>query len=191
MNKELQITIIACAIVFAGISVLAVETVKSDLMSKGQLKSSETMNPESKKVNEIGELPSDIKNISIESLVKVPLSMVTKLDDSTIIQKTITGLIIPEDNTLVWGTVQGKVINPAPGHPVIIQFFKSLDGAPVHVAQVDLNDDDTFVYKFRLFSINDGITTNIFDGDYYVVVFRTLSTTSDSTIIEPQIFKNS
>ena len=190
MNKQLQITVIACAIVFAGISVLAAETMNSNQVIKPELKkSSEMMMPESnmaskvvesdlKKVNEIGELPPNIKNISIESLAESPLSIVKRLDDSTSLQKTITGLSISEDNKLPWGTVQGIVTNPAPGHPVIIQFFKSLDGAPVHVAQVDLNDDGTFEYKFRLFSINDGITTNIFDGEYYIIIFRTLSTSA-------------
>ena len=168
MNKQLQITVIACAIVFAGISVLAAETMNSDQVIK----------PELKKVNEIGELPPDIKNTSIKSLAESPLSIVKRLDDSTSLQKTITGLSISEDNKLPWGSVHGIVTNPAPGHPVIIQFFKSLDDAPVHVAQVDLNDDNTFEYKFRLFSINDGITTHIFDGQYYIIIFRTLSTSS-------------
>lgn len=190
MKRELQITIIACAIVFAGISVLAVETMNIDQVTKPQLKkSSETMMPESNmaskvvepelmKTNEIGELPPDIENISIESLTKSPLSMVKRLDENTSIQKTITGLIIPEDNEFPWGTVNGKVTNPVPGHPIIIQFFRSLDDVPVHVAQVDLNDDDTFEYKFRLFSIDDGKTTRIFNGEYYVLIFRTISTPS-------------
>ena len=196
MKRELQITIIACAIVFAGISVLAVETMNSDQVIKPQLKkSSETMMPESNmasnvvepelmKTNEIGELPPDIENKSIESLSEFPLSMVKRLDENTSIQKTITGIIIPEDNKFPWAKVNGKVTNPVPGHPVIIQFFKSLDDAPVHVAQVDLNDDNTFEYQFRLFSIDDGITTRIFDGEYYIQIFRTISTPSDSTVIE-------
>lgn len=179
MNKQLQITVIACAIVFAGISVLAAETMNSDQVIKPQLKkSSETIMPESNMASNVVELPPDIKNISIESLAESPLSIVKRVDDNTSIQKTITGLSISEDNKLPWGTVHGIVTNPAPGHPVIIQFFKSLDDAPVHVAQVDLNDDNTFEYKFRLFSINDGITTHIFDGEYYIIIFRTLSTSA-------------
>jgi len=85
-------------------------------------------------------------------------------------------LQIPEDNKFPWGTVTGKVINPALGHPVIIKFYKSLDEIPVHIAQIDLNDDNTFEYKFRLFSIDDGITTHIFEGEYYIEIFKTVNT---------------
>ncbi len=188
MNREIQITIIACAIVFSGITVLAFETMNTDQVTKPQLKkSSETMIPESnmaskvvepdlKKADEIIELPEDIKNKSVQSLIEFPLTLVKKLDDNNSLQKTITGINIPADNTFPWGTVKGKVTNPAPGYPVIIKFFKSLDDLPVHVAQVDLNDDNTFEYQFRLLSIDGGITTRAFDGEYYIEIFKTINT---------------
>jgi hypothetical protein len=188
MNREIQITIIACAIVFAGIAVLAVETMNSDQVIKPQIKRpSETIIPESnmaskvveqelKKADGNVELPKDIKNKSVESLIEFPITMMKTLDDKTSIHKTITGIIIPEDNEFPWGTVQGKVTNPALGHPVIIKFFKSLDDVPVHVAQVDLNDNNTFEYQFRLLSIDNDITTRIFDGEYYIEIFKTVNT---------------
>jgi len=185
MNREIQITIIACAIVFAGISALAAETMNSDQVSKPQIKtSSETVMPESNMASKVVEPElkktdesfQDIKNKSVKSLTQFPLTLIKKLDDGNSLQKTITGLNIPADNKFPWGTVQGKVTNPAPGYPVIIKFFKSLDDVPVHIAQVDLNDDNTFAYQFRLLSIDDGITTRIFDGEYYVEIFKTVNT---------------
>ena len=187
MNREIQITIIACAIVFAGIAVLAVETVKSDQVIKPQIKSSETIMPESnmaskvvepelKKADENVKSLEDIKNKSVQNLTEFPLTLVKKLDDNNSLQKTITGINIPADNEFPWGTVKGKVTNPAPGYPVIIKFFKSLDDVPVHVAQVDLNDDNTFEYQFRLLSVDDGITTRVFNGEYYIEIFKTINT---------------
>ncbi len=102
MNREIQITIIACAIVFSGITVLAFETMNTDQVTKPQLKkSSETMIPESnmaskvvepdlKKADEIIELPEDIKNKSVQSLIEFPLTLVKKLDDNNSLPKTIT-----------------------------------------------------------------------------------------------------
>ena len=136
---------------------------------------SKVIEPELKKADEIIESPRDIKNKSVESLTEYPITMVKKLDDNNFLHKTITGLNIPEDNTFPWGTVKGKVTNPAPGHPVIIQFFKSLDDVPVHVAQVDLNDNNTFEYQFRLLTIDDGITTHIFEGEYYIEIYKTVT----------------
>ena len=49
----------------------------------------------------------------------------SRLDDDTSLEKTVTVMNIPENNTLPRGTVKGKINDPAQGHPVIIQFFKS------------------------------------------------------------------
>ena len=62
----------------------------------------------------------------------------SRLDDDTSLEKTVTVMNIPEDNTLPWGTVKGKINDPTQGHPVIIQFFKSVEEVPVHVAQVGM-----------------------------------------------------
>lgn len=72
------------------------------------------------------------------------------------------------------GIIEGKVKNPAPGYPVIVQFFKSLDEDPIHLAQIDLNDDNSFEYQFRLLSVEEGKTTHFFEGDYYVKIFKTI-----------------
>ena len=99
-----------------------------------------------------------------------------KINNNTSIEKSSITLNIPANNTIPWGIIKGNVTNPAVGHPVIIQFFKSLDDSPLHVAQVNLNDDNTFEYKFRLLSIDDGITTHFFSGDYFIKIFKTVNT---------------
>ena len=101
---------------------------------------------------------------------------VTKLDDEISLEKTVTIMSIPEDNTLPWGTVKGKVNDPSQGYPVIIQFFKSIEEDPIHVAQVSLKGDDSFEYKFRVLSIDDGEITHFFEGDYYVKIFKVINT---------------
>ena len=55
---------------------------------------------------------------------------VVRLDDEISLEKTETTMIIPESNTLPWGSVKGKVNDPAQGYPVIIQFFKSIEDDP-------------------------------------------------------------
>jgi|SaaInlStandDraft_6_1057023.scaffolds.fasta_scaffold01044_13 hypothetical protein len=101
---------------------------------------------------------------------------IVKLDQETSLQKTITTMTVPQDNTLPWGTVKGKIIDPAQGYPVIIQFFKPGEKSPIHVAQVDLKGDDSFEYKFRVLSINEGIVTHFFKGNYDVKIFKVINT---------------
>jgi len=100
----------------------------------------------------------------------------TRLDDDTSLQKTVTVMNIPEDNALPWGTVKGKVNDPTQGYPVIIQFFKSSEEDPVHVAQVGIKGDGSFEYRFRVLSIDEGQTTHFFEGDYIVKIFKVINT---------------
>jgi hypothetical protein len=100
----------------------------------------------------------------------------TKLDDEISLEKTVTKMSIPQNNTLPWGAVKGKVNNPSQGYPVIIQFFKSLEEDPIHVAQVSLKGDNSFEYRFRVLSIDDSKITHFFEGDYYVKIFKVVNT---------------
>jgi len=104
---------------------------------------------------------------------------VTRLDDEISLEKTIISMNIPEDNTFPWGTIKGKVNDPSQGYPVIIQFFKSLEDDPIHVAQVSLKGDNSFEYKFRLLSIDEGKVTHFFEGDYFVKIFKVIDTPRD------------
>lgn len=109
---------------------------------------------------------------SVEIIREYPQTSVKELDDNFNVKTTIVKFTIPLNNTLPWGTIQGIVENPAPGHPVIIQFFKSLDETPVHVAQVDVSKNNLFEYKIRLLTIDDGKTTHIYQGDYFIQVTK-------------------
>ncbi len=104
----------------------------------------------------------------------------TRIDDETSLEKTVTVMSIPEGNTLPWGTVKGKINDPTQGHPVIIQFFKSGEKDPMHVAQVSTKGDDSYEYRFRVLSIDDGQTTHFFKGDYTVKIFKVVDTPKEN-----------
>ncbi len=168
MKKELTITIIVCAVVFSGISLLAFATVNQ-----------ETITPVKSDSSPISPSDNDIlktEKYSVEYLSKHPQITRTSLGDGTTQIKTLMGMTIPKDNTLPWAFVEGTVSNAAPGHPVIVQIFKSLDDIPIHVAQVDLNDDNSFAYKFRVYSVIDGVANHLYEGDYFVKTFKTVIT---------------
>lgn len=91
---------------------------------------------------------------------------------TTIEEKQIK-MTIPSGNTLPWAFVEGTAQNMVDGNPVIIQIYK--DEKPVHFAQVNVNDDGTYQYKFRVRDVTDDKVTNIFEGDYTVKIFKTIN----------------
>ncbi len=101
------------------------------------------------------------------------------LDAATAIEKTTIQMNISDANTLPWAFVEGKVANPVPNYPVIIQIYDSDDqqvsgnnvGA-VHFAQTQLNSDGEYEYKFRVLDSRDNTIVNIFEGDYTVKIFK-------------------
>ena len=101
------------------------------------------------------------------------------LDGTTAIEKTTIQMNIPEDNTLPWGFVEGKVVNHVPDYPVIIQIFDNDDNqvsgnnvGAVHFAQTQLGPNGEYEYKFRVADIQDGELVNIFEGAYTVKIFK-------------------
>jgi hypothetical protein len=166
MNREVLITLIGCAIIFAGVGFFAYH-MNTDQMHKPQAEKI----PQQSIISD-DTMPKIEKNFS-DSTKHI------KINDNTSIEKSTITLSIPANNTIPWGIIKGAVTDPAVGHPVIIQFFKSLDDSPVHVAQVNMNDNNTFEYKFRLLSIDDGITTHFFSGDYFIKIFKTVNTPLD------------
>ena len=105
---------------------------------------------------------------------------VTKIDDEISLEKTVTVMSVPEDNRLPWGSVYGKVNDPVQGYPVIIQFFKSIEEDPIHVAQVNLKGDNSYEYRFRVLSIEGDNVTHFFEGDYQVKIFKVVNTPVDN-----------
>lgn len=110
--------------------------------------------------------------ITIPSSFADTETTVTPLSDELSLEKTVTTMVVPEGNTLPWGTVRGTVDNPAERYPVIIQFFKGEE--PVHVAQVKVKGDDSFEYKFRVRNVVDGQAIDIFEGQYTVKIFKVI-----------------
>jgi len=111
------------------------------------------------------------------------------LDATTAIEKTTIQMNVPEDNTLPWAFVEGKVTNPVPNYPVIIQIYDNDDqqvsgnniGA-VHFAQTQLNNDGEYEYKFRVSDYRDNTIVNLFEGDYTIKIFKVVYS-QDLTLI--------
>jgi len=122
--------------------------------------------------------------INAVDTISVPdTTTVTPLDDGTSLEKTVMTISIPRDNMLPWAYVDGTIENHAEGHPVIIQFFNEEGGdVPIHVAQVDVKDDGSYEYKFRVRDVNlqTGEVTNIFEGDYTVKIFKVINSLQDT-----------
>jgi len=114
-------------------------------------------------------IPDDISAETNQNSITV-----TPINEIISLQKTVTTMIVPENNTLPWGTVNGSAFDYVERYPVIIQFYKGED--PVHVAQVDLKGDGSYEYKFRVRSIdnNTGEAVNIFEGQYTVKIFKVI-----------------
>jgi len=76
----------------------------------------------------------------------------------------------PEDNSLPWAFVEGKIASHVDGYPVIIQIFKNHDA--VHFAQTNVDKDGNYEYKFRVQNSDNGQINKIFDGNYLVKIFK-------------------
>ncbi len=111
----------------------------------------------------------------------VVLSGITPLafSDSylTTIEEKQIKMTIPSDNALPWAFVEGTAYNMVDGNPIIIQIYK--DEKPVHFAQVNVKNDGTYQYQFRVRDVTDNKITNIFEGDYTVKIFKTITLDSD------------
>lgn len=91
------------------------------------------------------------------------------------LEQTRIVMSVPSDNTMPWAFVEGKVTNPVDGYPVLVQIYD--DGPePLKIAQLDIAGDDTFEYKFRVYSVDDGQETRFFEGDYRVTISKVVYT---------------
>ena len=100
--------------------------------------------------------------------------------DQIELQKSIVYMHISTDNKLPFGSVWGQVINGAPGYPVIVQIYQN--GKPVHFAQVDVKNDGSYDYYFRIRDVEGDKVINIFQGDYTVDIFKTVYVSSPPTV---------
>ncbi len=98
-------------------------------------------------------------------------TQIIPIDGTIGIEKTVVTLHASSDNTLPWGFVEGKIINHVSDYPVIIQIYDN-EGEAVHFAQLNVEEDGTYEYKFRVLSVQNGKTIKIFEGDYTVNIFK-------------------
>jgi len=87
---------------------------------------------------------------------------------------------IPVDNKLPWGFVEGVVVNPVDGYPVIVQMYK--DGEPIHFAQTDVADDGTYEYKFRVRNVDGDQVVNVFQGNFEVKISKVVYLNLDTIL---------
>ena len=105
----------------------------------------------------------------------IPINDIMGLEKSTVLFHS------PENNSLPWGFVEGKIANHVEGYPVIIQIFK--DTGAVHFAQADVTADGKYEYRFRVLNSENGTTSKIFDGDYTVNIFKVVYLTHDAGLV--------
>lgn len=103
---------------------------------------------------------------------------ITPINNSMGIEKTTLHMYISKDNKLPWGFVEGNIQNHAAGYPVIIQIFDNdkittgNNAGAVQFAQIPVNEDGSYEYKFRVLDSDQGQITKIFDGSYTVKIFK-------------------
>jgi hypothetical protein len=117
--------------------------------------------------------------IQTESHSHQPISEIIPLDGEIGIEKTTIQFHASEENTLPWGFVEGKIANHVGNYPVIIQIYDE-HGEAYHFAQTEVEEDGSYEYKFRVRNVNDGQVTNIFEGDYFVKIFKVVYLESNS-----------
>ena len=99
-----------------------------------------------------------------------PQTEILPLTGMMVLEKSTVFFHAPESNTLPWAFVEGNITNHVEGYPVIIQIFRNNE--VVHFAQINVEVDGDYEYKFRVLNIDNGVTTQIFDGDYTVKIFK-------------------
>ena len=96
------------------------------------------------------------------------------------LEKSTVFFHTPEENSLPWGFVEGKITNHVEGYPVIIQIFQ--DNRAIHFAQTNVEKNGEYEYKFRVLNSDNANTNKIFDGDYSVKIFKVVYLNQENLI---------
>jgi hypothetical protein len=96
------------------------------------------------------------------------------------LEKSTVFFHTPEENSLPWGFVEGKITNHVEGYPVIIQIFQN--NHAIHFAQTNVEKNGEYEYKFRVLNSDNGNTNQIFDGDYSVKIFKVVYLNQENLI---------
>jgi len=100
------------------------------------------------------------------------------ISNSIGIEESIIQMNIHTNNHLPWGFVEGTIQNHVSDYPVIIQIFdndESVTGnnrGAVHFAQISVNEDGSYEYKFRVLNSSEEQFEPIFNGSYTVKIFK-------------------
>ena len=111
------------------------------------------------------------------------------MNNSIGLEISVIPMNISKDNQLPWGFIEGLIQNHVSNYPVIIQIFdndESIIGnnhEAVHFAQIPVNDDGSYEYKFRVLNSNQDQTEAIFDGSYAVKIFKVVYLHSNLDVI--------
>jgi len=108
--------------------------------------------------------------IMINDHTHQPQTEIISLNGMMGIEKSTIFFHAPEENSLPWGFVEGKITNHVEGYPVIIQIFQ--DDHAVHFAQTNVDKNGNYEYKFRVLNSDSENTNKIFDGSYLVKIFK-------------------
>ena len=100
-----------------------------------------------------------------------PQTEIIPLNELIGIEKTKVVFHASSDNTLPWGFVEGQIANHVEDYPVIIQIYDD-SGKATHFAQTNVNEDGSYEYKFRVRSFDGTQSTNVFEGNYLVDIFK-------------------
>lgn len=114
-----------------------------------------------------------VSGLSHVAIAEIQTTDLTPIGSNIAIEKSSVTLSVPENNSLPWAFIEGTVSNPVPDYPVIIQIY-DMAGDPVHFAQVEVNHDGSYEYRFRVLDSSNGLQTHIFEGEYTVKIFKTV-----------------
>lgn len=118
--------------------------------------------------------------VQVDSHTHEPQTEYIPIDGVIGIEKTSLLFHAPENNSLPWAFVEGKIANPVDGYPVIIQIYQ--EGEAVHFAQTDVDENGNYEYKFRVLNVDGDKTIRLFDGDYYVTIFKVVYLPLENTV---------
>lgn len=107
-------------------------------------------------------------------------TIVLSTTDGVQLTQTVVPMLIPSDNTMPWGFIEGTIENHAEGFPVIVQIYQNDE--PVHFAQTTVNEDGTYEYKFRARNVDGNNVVNVYEGDYEVKIFKSIQITGKNLI---------
>ena len=119
-------------------------------------------------------------HILINSHTHQPQTEIIPINSMIGLEKSTVFFHAPQENTLPWGFVEGKVANHVEGYPVIIQIFKN--NHAVHFAQTNIGENGVYEYKFRVLNYDKTHATKIFEGDYSVKIFKVVYLNQENLI---------